>query len=318
MDRPRRILFPTDLSDVSRAALPYAAQLARGFDAELHVLHVDELHDLSDHWPNAPGKDELLAALNEETGALFDRLIASLEKGDGAEHGVRLQRARRRAIAAGPEILYYAQEKDIDLIVLSTHGRRGLSRWVLGSVAEEVVRYTSRPVLTVPARAEASQGTRCLVPIDLSELSLDALRAAAQLARTTGAELEVFHVVENPMAPVVVEGYPEIPTVPVEELKRAAQAQIDKLLGKVDLDGLDHSVNLVEGRAKSAILERIEQGDIGLVVQGSHGASGFTRLLLGSVAAKVMARATCPVLTVKHPKSGAEDEVAAARSQAKS
>jgi nucleotide-binding universal stress UspA family protein len=309
MNRPRKILFPTDLSAVSTAALPYAAQLARAFDAELHVLHVDELHDLADHWPSTPGRTELLEALDKETGELLDRLIAKVDGHPDASEpgGVRLQRARRRGIAAGPEIIYYAQEKDVDLIVLATHGRRGLARWVLGSVAEEVVRYTSRPVLTVPGRGESSLATKCLVPLDLSELSLDALRAGAQIARVTESDLEIYHVVETPMAPVVLEGYPEFPTVPIDELRRAAKAQIDKLLAEVDLEGVTCTVRIDEGRAAHAILQRIGEGDLGLVVQGSHGASGFTRLLLGSVAAKVMARSSCPVLTIKHPDAAAEE-----------
>lgn len=314
MRQPKKILFPTDFSDAAERALPYAAQLARGFDAELHILHVDELHDLTERHPDAPGREEFLAALEKETGEMLDALLDDVARHAHEEspgEGLRVHRARRRGIAAGPEIIYYAQEKDIDLIVLSTHGRRGLARWVLGSVAEEVVRYTSKPVLTIPAKGEVSESTRCLVPVDFSETSQSALEAAVQICGATEGEIEVLHVVEAPIVPVIAEGYPEISIPPVEELRKAAKQQLRDFVDKVDFGDVVYTTNVLDGRPAKVIVERAAEGDFGLVVHGSHGASGFAHLLMGSVAAKVIATSRCPVLTVKHAEHEAASEEAA-------
>jgi universal stress protein A len=122
------VLFPTDYSDVSRTAGRTAAALARHFKARLHVVHV--VPPVTD-----PGPPDALPA-------------ALAEIGDGVEAVTALVFGR-----PAREILAYASRHGIDLIVMGTHGRTGVTRAVLGSVAEAVVRRAGCPVLTVPSRA---------------------------------------------------------------------------------------------------------------------------------------------------------------------
>ncbi len=140
----KRILLPTDFSPYSAAATKYACEFATKFDAELHVLHTLEVH-LSP----TPGFGMGLALpqyLRESKAAAEKALAGVLDPQWGAGRKVV------RALVEGSpkvEIVRYARQHDVDLIVLATHGRSGLAHVLIGSVAESVVRTAPCPVLTV-------------------------------------------------------------------------------------------------------------------------------------------------------------------------
>ena len=135
----KRILAPTDFSEYSDAAIDYACALADKFDSQLHLLHVLEVH--------ASSTPVFGAGL-----AFNPRVRESRTAADKALEQVASGRAAVRATAEGPtflEILRYAKENNIDIIVMGTHGRSGLAHVMLGSVAERVVRTAACPVVTV-------------------------------------------------------------------------------------------------------------------------------------------------------------------------
>lgn len=139
-----RILVPTDGSDAVRPAVETAIDLAEIHDATLHVLYVvDQPTSVSGTGEGVPGLDNLLAQLEEvgrdATGSVQER---AERRGISATAAVRRGNARE-------DILTYAYENDVDLIVLGTHGRTGVKRALLGSVTEGVVRHSEIPVLTV-------------------------------------------------------------------------------------------------------------------------------------------------------------------------
>lgn len=140
----RRILLPTDFSPCSDAAVKYACELATRFDAQLHILHTLEIHpSLTPEF----GMGLVLPQYLKESRAAADKLLAAvLDPKWAADRTVV-----RTVVEGSPrvEIVRYAREHDIDLIVLSTHGRTGLPHVILGSVAENVVRTAPCPVLTV-------------------------------------------------------------------------------------------------------------------------------------------------------------------------
>lgn len=138
----RRILHPTDFSDASRSAFEVASALALDHDAELLVCFVEP-------WPAAAVVEGVALDL---PGGSFDAELASLELLGADDPAVRVVRRALRGEPAA-EILKAAAEYPADLIVMGTHGRGGLSRLVLGSVAETVLRHAPCPVLTVRATA---------------------------------------------------------------------------------------------------------------------------------------------------------------------
>jgi nucleotide-binding universal stress UspA family protein len=133
----KRILVPVDFSETSAAALRYGVELARGFKARLHLLHVPE-HPTEAEYP--------IGLFETMQSAAHGRLRHLLSDADANE--LHPQCSMRMGTPP-EEIVDYAQEHDIDLIVMGTHGRTGLARVILGSVAERVVRTAPCPVLTV-------------------------------------------------------------------------------------------------------------------------------------------------------------------------
>ena len=134
----REVLVATDFSTASEVAVRVAHGYAKTFGARLHVLHVA--------WPDERGLTGLFARLRTELGSAVPVVIATVG-GDEAE-----------------EIVRYAHQHAVDLIVLGTHGRTGFSRALLGSVAERVVRTAPCPVLTVPPDTGTSEGALVLPP----------------------------------------------------------------------------------------------------------------------------------------------------------
>lgn len=139
------ILCPTDFSEFSELAIRYACELAEKFQAELHLLNV-----LQDFDAVAPGSGETFAPFTDWLPQLRKESQEQLDKLPGPEWSNRFQVHRTTRVGAPvDEIAKYAKEHNIDLIVQGTHGRRGVKHMLLGSVAENIVRYAPCPVLTV-------------------------------------------------------------------------------------------------------------------------------------------------------------------------
>jgi nucleotide-binding universal stress UspA family protein len=141
--------------------------------------------------------------------------------------------------------------------------------------------------------------TRLLCPIDFSEASTDALEQAAALARRSGARLYALAVLPS-ISPFVEQMVAEATAVEggaADDLRRWRE-QAEAQCRPIAASGLDVTLEVVEAHPAEAILDRVNRLGIDLVVMGTHGASGFRRLVLGSVTEKVLRRATCPVLTV--------------------
>lgn len=146
MIRLKKILFPTDFSSNAQAAQDYACAFAEQFGAELHIVYV--LQDVSLVMPE-PGTMFAIPASNlEEVRASAEKALAGVPAANWCA-GKRVVRVTRSG-APFVEIIRYAAEYEIDLIVMGTHGRSGLPHVLLGSVAERVVRKAGCPVLTVP------------------------------------------------------------------------------------------------------------------------------------------------------------------------
>jgi nucleotide-binding universal stress UspA family protein len=298
MIRVEKIVAPIDFSEASRPGLDRALALGEDFGATVHVLHVVPEPEVASYPPFGLAADgeRIQQAVRAAHQQAFDRLLESLPAG-GCPRVTQL----RSGVGIAPAIVEYAEEVDADLLVMGTHGHRGFRRFLLGSVAEEVVRRAPCPVLThppahpaVPARARS-----ILAAIDLSEQSREVLRTASELSQRWEAELRVLHVV----APLALPGYHEAFFGTAAALDPAAleKRSREALEGFVADSGL-------AGRARIEVAHGVAQHEIAataarlgcdLVVVASHGLSGLEHALLGSTTERLLRRAQVPILVLR-------------------
>lgn len=294
------ILHPTDFSDRSDAALPHALWFAEEFGAGLHLLHAVVLHAADPANPELAFPD-LDAAYQEIEEWAASRLE---EKSLEVEHPeVRVERFQERGISAAPVILEHVEDHAIDLVVMGTHGRRGLRRMLLGSVAEEVLRSAPCPVLTVRPDADGpgEPPERILAPMDFSENSEAGLRWAGDLAARTGAELVVLHVLNELAYPdpyfAQAANLRAMAKAAREEVPEAVKRRVAEVLG--DEAAGAAKIHMRAGPPAPTIVDFTEEREVGMVVMASHGRSGMERVFLGSVTEGVVRRSRAPVLVVR-------------------
>ena len=288
----KKILLPTDFSAGAMGAGVYARALAHAAGAELQVIYADVLHadslaGVSD-FPKTP----------EAARVDLERLTAEAAAADGLD--VAVQHVVTRNISAAPAILEYAGDHDVDVIVMGTHGRRGVRRLLLGSVAEEVVRVSQCPVLTVRQPSEVPpkhvEIGSILVPIDFSIHSRNALHYATELARLFRSRLDLLHVVEETLHPafygITVQSIYDVHP----DIEERALAQ---MRGLVDGSDVSATFEARPGSAANGIVEYAAERGSGLVVMGTHGLTGLDHFIMGSTTERVLRKAPCPVFSVK-------------------
>ncbi len=221
------------------------------------------------------------------------------------EHAVgatRIIKIQKRGYSPSEIILEYANKNNIDLIVMGTHGRRGLGYLFLGSVTEEVVRFAKCPVYTIREKKIAKpvqKINRIMVPIDFSDHSKKAITYAKILCRDYDAQLEVIHVIEESIPPALfaLEKSSLLKLLP--DLHKNSLKLIEKIVHDVPGPVIDTSIKVREGYVPKEILKHAEENSIDLIVMTTHGTSGGDYFLLGSVSEKVIRRAANPVFIVK-------------------
>lgn len=310
MFKTQTVLHPTDFSPESQHAFQYAYELAERRDAELHLLHVatflgdDPLRSAFDASLN---EDEFYKEVHDEVDEKMRALIETVETSS-----VPVRRIHSRGAAPAPVITDYAEKQDIDVVVMGTEGRRGVSRLVMGSVAGEVVRNAPCTVLTVPdgATQTPAEVKRVLTPVDLSEFSRPLLRAARDLTASFNASLDLLHVVEPLPFPVPLVGAVTIHDL-IPDPTKQAKRQLDRLVKTSGGLPVSISTHVAEGHAAITIVEEAEKNDADLIVMSSHGRTGLERVMLGSVTARVVRRASCPVCVVRVTPETADEYEAA-------
>lgn len=291
----KRILFPTDYSRCSDDALLRALWLAELSGAELHIVHALLPLDY-DPW-NAEHHLPDLARIQQQIDALMPQ---GAGPGQPRFEATAITTATVRGIAPAPAILTYAREHNVDIIVMGTHGRRGLNHLMMGSVAEEVVRMSPCPVLTVRETASPlAPISQILVPLDFSDFSSQALTVARSIASDIGATIRALHVIEEVIHPsfyvtgqtALSSWYPEIEATSVKEMQKLAE--------RAGGQNVPLEFHVKEGRAAVDIVSFAKRNNIQLIVMASHGLTGIEHFLLGSVTEKVVRLAPCPVLVIK-------------------
>ena len=285
----RSVLCATDFSDHASVAARRAATIAASLGAELRLMHVvgeSSLQALRELFPTSVGAE---ARLLDDAQRLLDAEAARLRD---ATDGARVQTILRSG-QPGNEIL--AASEEADLLVLGAHGENPLRDMIIGSTAERMLHKAVRPILVSRAAPEPPY-RRVLVPVDFSEHSGNAMRAAALIAPE--AELTALHVFELPF-----EGKLWLAGVPDDEVNRfRAQARAQALRRVLDLaaglgePGARFRPQVEQGPAARAILEVAGQLDADLIVMGRRGRSLAETLFIGSVTRHVLSDAGCDVL----------------------
>jgi nucleotide-binding universal stress UspA family protein len=280
-----KILCPTDFSPGAEGALRAAARLAAATGAELVVAHA---------WYIPTTAYTLEAPFSP---SVQQRIVDDAER--GLDVAVRLAKAAGATYVSSKlltgvpwaELIQHLERQAFDLCVIGTHGRTGLARILLGSVAEKVVRHAPCSVLTMHRDGEVTTFAHALVPTDFSEHARHALDLAPVIIAPGGA-ITLLHVVEIPVA------FPDVPA-----LDHAAQVEA----------ALDREAARVRGTTAAPVATRSRIGSpsaqtlaaldadptIDLVVMGSRGRTGIKRAILGSVAEQVVRHARCPVLVAR-------------------
>jgi nucleotide-binding universal stress UspA family protein len=287
----RKILCPIDFSECSRHALRAAVRIASEHGAELEIVHVWYVPTtLGVGEYVVPG--EAIQQMETEASRKLDAAVA-----DARALGAQRVSSKLLSGVPWPTIVDAAADPAIDLIVAGTHGRTGLARVILGSVVERIVRHAPCSVLVVRPEGGLGPFDHVLCATDFSDAAHFAMELAGTLAKPGGNGIALLHVLELPAA---YSGEPHPPAI-YRELDRRSAAVLDKLaselLAKVKVPVATRSR---VGHPGAETLHALDADrTIDLVVTGSHGRTGLQRMMLGSVAEKVVRHARCPVLVAR-------------------
>jgi len=290
----RTLVAAVDFSSGSATALHLAADLARRAGAALHILHADALFHASGEGRPHPGgaggslHDRVRQFAWDTLGANFQALTPTIT----VVRDVNATAALLRATAA----------VDADLLVLGTHGRTGVARFFMGSVAEACVAAAPCPVLTVPRRTSnvvPSSSAPVLVAVDFSDRSRDALAAGAEMAAAFGAPLEVVHVV--PDAGPYPGLSPNIVDLAAFDPPRGKAVQDRLVRFAAGITPEPTVTHAALGSPARLIASLASERGAGALVMGTNGRTGLAHAFVGSVAEAALRRSPCPVLSLRAP-----------------
>ena len=295
----RQIMVPLDGSEFAEQALGWAYAVASRTGACVHLVKVQapEPHTAEAFFFNVQADTATRIA---DQNYLDTTSIAAQH----CDVSVVPALLRGRVVDA---LAAYCAEQDIDLVVMTTHGRGGLSRAWLGSVADELVRRINIPLMLLRPSAKAPMCGKgfhldnILIPLDRSEESERAIEPALALGQLTGAHYTLLEV----LPPLTLVPVPEVTPIAMQqtdhdELRARAAAYLDTVAERLRAHGhrVDTAV-VIQPQCAAGILEQAASTDTSLIAMATHGRSGLQRLALGSVADKVLRGTTVPLLLLR-------------------
>jgi nucleotide-binding universal stress UspA family protein len=281
----KNILFATDFSPAADLAVPIAVQIAQRYGAKVYGVHVNRFDDYTAAAPNAWAA--MAETAERETKEQAQRLNKQLE---GVEHETVIGEGNIWEVMSD-----VIEKKEIDLLVLGTRGRTGFGKALLGSVAEQTLRQSPCPVLTVgphvnPWSERYAKMREILYATDLTTDNPAAASYAISLAQENQAHLVLLYVIEDPKAGDLVDS-PQV----VDLKERKLQQLVTEQAGM----WCESTCIVEQGPAAEKILDVSNRRHTDLIVLGARQTKGFAkRLSLGTVH-NVVSQATCPVLTVR-------------------
>jgi len=288
----KHLLVPVDFSEFSDKASEYALFLAKQFCARITLLHVMVIFKADvDEKEHLESYEEMLKATEEKREKKLQQHCENGKKRD-----VEIDSVLTRGISAADAILDHATKGDYDLIVMGTHGRTGIKRWMAGSATEKVVHHSPLPVLTVHKDIKRLSLQNILIPDDFSDYSQQAVRQGKTLAEDFGARCTFLYSVTQREHEI----YYNISSNPILEANPQLENTIKKNLierSGMNEDKADYVV--MEGKPYKTIVQYAEENDMDMIVMATRGLGALAHMLMGSNAERVVRTATCPVLTVR-------------------
>lgn len=280
----KNILYATDFSRYSDAALPFALSIARRYGSKIFAVHVVSLPLFANTSPTQAWQ-ALVAQGVREAQETMDRVKG---RWSHVPHETLLRKGD-----IWSELSKLIQEKEIDLVVCGTHGRTGLSKLVMGSVAEDIYRHAPCPVLTIGPNVVGEPESvgdvhSILYATDFSAESLAAVPYAVSLAKENQARLYLLHVAESPVSPAA---------------ERDLAGSLRNLVPRDAKFACAPKAFVDVGEPARKITELAEELSVDLIVLGPRRSSRLASLshLPQSTAHSVVSKAICPVLTVHEP-----------------
>jgi nucleotide-binding universal stress UspA family protein len=290
-----RVLAAVDFSGSSRTALAFAIPLLAKWHAELHLVHV---------FPVDYPLSSLTALPIVVPEIEIERRVHAQLKDVAARHDVAVRHENIHAVRGTPfrEICRLATELKIDLIVTATRGQAGLKHLALGSTAERVVRHASCPVLVIPhlerPSLHHSSFKKILAPVDFSDCAEAGLVGAKAIARQFGAEIVLLYSVDlhyySTNSEFVLYDLPPL----LKAAEKAGTEKLEELAEVASDDGIATEMILGNGHAGEQICQQAKSHNCDLIVIATHGRTGLSHVLLGSITEYVVRHAPCPVMVI--------------------
>jgi nucleotide-binding universal stress UspA family protein len=290
MSQLQEILVPLDGSGEAESVLPYLRYLAPRFGSHVYILGVG------------------IGKKARRVNRLLEDYI------NGIVHDLKSDNIKAEAVTrygnAADKILDFITENAADLIIMATHGRSGMSRWWMGSVAEKVITEATAPVLLVrskrPSKTRAARKlnflNKILAPLDGSDIGEAALPYAEILATKSGASISLLQVVSPPgTVEASLLGGPDWRKF-VKAMHDAGEDYLKNIAERLSDKGIKSTSEVITGDPADKIVEYADDKKASLIAMSTHGRTGLTRWLLGSIADKVLHGARMPILLVRSPK----------------
>ncbi len=292
-----RILVPTDFSELSIKALKVANSYAKLFNGKVYPFHshvpITELDE-----PYALGMSSQVYQDYEEIESSIKEKLDSI----GKEH-IDPEYFGKTLIGTGnPAQSIIVESEDFDVIIMSTHGRTGFTRFLLGSVAEKVLRLSEIPVMVVENESKIDSFNNILVTTDFSDNANAAYPQALKIAQKTGGSITLLHVLS-------FEQFDEEEAdISLKNIREQRLHLIEKEYFHELDDKVKSKVIVSDDSPHEAIIKYVHSNPFNLIVMSTVGRTGLKYLMLGSTTANVVRYVKTAVLSVRPEKKTTEDE----------
>lgn len=278
----KRVLLPTDFSRPSRGAMEMAISLAEKFNSEITLLHV---------LPGFSKSKEVIDVLKKTAQDQFKAISKKINSSGG--------KATELVIATGSyfdQIIQHAEKQDVNLILMDSGKKESAEKYKLSTTVSKVVRKSNKPVWVMKWNMPASI-KRIICPVDFSRPSRRALTNAIHLARVFQSELTVLNVI----APLT-----DIPSSRNAQhnteqrlISEEQTSEFERFLKEFNFHNVKLLKEIYQGKPYKEILKRINAHKSDLLVMGTTGRTGLSRILMGSVTEKVVREVPCSFITLK-------------------